>query len=104
MAEVFRLGDTGIPFRVKLVDCKLDEDFDVSNVTDQKIIFVKPNGIRLEVQAAKVEDPNGSGIFFIEFINTEPSILDLTGNWSYAGKILTANSKFTSATILFWVE
>ena len=105
MAEIFRLDDLGITWRVKLVDCKLDMDFDVSDVEDQFIIFIKPDGTRLEEQAILVEDPISSGIFYIQFSNVTTSILDLVGNWSYAGKvILDSGSIFTSSSVIFWVE
>ena len=105
MAEIFRLGDLGITFRVKLVDCALDMDFDVSTVVDQFIIFKKPDGTKLEKQAILVEDPISSGIFFLQFTNITLSILDLIGNWSYAGKVITdSGNVFTSASVLFWVE
>lgn len=105
MAETFRLNNLGILFRVKLVDCKLDEDFDTDNVVDQFIIFEKPDGTKLVMPATLVEDPNGSGIFFIEFIDTN-GILDLIGNWSYTGKIITTSpaQELTSASVIFWVE
>lgn len=109
MATVFALDHFGAKFQVKLVDCVTDVNIDVSLVTEQFIVFYKPDGTRFEKTATLVEDPPSSGDFFITYENTAPdteSILDLVANWEYAGKVkLNNDNEFqTSERFLFWVE
>jgi len=108
MSTSFALDHLGARFQVKLTDCVDDTDFNVSNVTEQFIVFRKPNGVKFEKTATLVEDPPSSGEFFITYTNTIPetvSILDLIGNWQYAGKVkLTNDDSFkTSQEFVFWV-
>jgi len=109
MATVFDLDHLGAQFQVKLVDCVSGDDIDVSSVVEQFIVFYKPDGTRFEKTATLVEEPESSGEFFITYVNTTPeteSILDLVGNWEYAGKVkLVNNDEFqTSERFVFWVS
>lgn len=109
MATVFALNHFGAKFQVKLVDCVTDVNIDIANVAEQFIVFYKPDGTRFEKTATLVEEPAASGNFFITYTNTTPeteSILDLAGNWEYAGKVkLNTNDEFqTSERFVFWVE
>jgi len=109
MATRFALDHLGIQFQVKLVDCVDESNIDVSNVSEQFIVFYKPNGVKFEKTATLVEEPPSSGDFFITYTNTDPetvSILDLRGPWQYAGKVkLTNSDEFqTSDRFVFWVS
>jgi len=106
MATVFALNHLGAKFQVKLVDCVSDTNIDTTNVTEQFIVFYKPDGTRFE-KIATLEDESGDK--FITYINTAPeteSILDLIGNWEYAGKVkLNTGDEFsTSERFVFWVS
>lgn len=108
MATIFALDHFGAKFQVKLVDCVSVTNIDTSDVLEQFIVFYKPDGTRFEKTATLEEEPAASGNFFITYTNTIPeteSILDLVGNWEYAGKVkLTDNDEFqTSDRFLFWV-
>jgi len=109
MATIFSLNHLGAKFQVKLVDCVTDVNIDVSLVTEQFIVFYKPDGTRFEKTATLIEDPEFSGNFFITYTNTTPeteSILDLIGSWEYAGKVkLSTSDEFeTSERFVFWVS
>jgi len=109
MATVFALDHLGAKFQVKLTDCVSGANIDTSDVVEQFIVFYKPDGTRFEKTATLVEDPVSSGNFFITYTNTSPeivSILDLIGNWEYAGKVkLTSSDEFqTSERFVFWVS
>lgn len=109
MAIIFALNHLGVGFQVKLTDCVDDTNFDVSSVVEQFIVFYKPDGTRFEKTATLEEEPAASGDFFITYTNTIPeteSILDLIGNWEYAGKVkLNNNNEFqTSERFVFWVS
>lgn len=113
MATVFALDHLGAKFQVKLTDCVDNSNLDVSSVTEQFIIFTKPDGTKIEKVATLVEEPAASGNFFITYINGNEgtpsetvSILDLIGNWSYSGKVkLSNNDSFsTSQQFIFWVN
>jgi len=109
MATVFALDHLGGKFQVKLVDCVTEVNIDISDVVEQFIVFYKPDGTRFEKTATLIEEPPSSGNFFITYTNTSPeteSILDLIGNWQYAGKVkLTTNDEFqTSERFVFWVS
>lgn len=113
MATIFDLNHLGAKFQVKLTDCVDDSDIDVSDVIEQFIVFYKPDGTSFEKVATLIEEPAASGDFFITYINgndgtpveTE-SILDLIGNWSYAGKVKLDNDDTfqTSERSIFWVS
>jgi len=109
VATVFALDHLGAKFQVKLVDCVTDVNIDVSLVTEQFIVFYKPDGTKFEKTATLVEEPAASGNFFITYTNTTPetvSILDLIGSWEYAGKVkLSTDDEFqTSERFVFWVS
>jgi len=109
MATVFSLDHLGAKFQVKLVDCVSDNNIDTSDIAEQFIVFYKPDGTRFEKTATLEEEPAASGNFFVTYANTNPeteSILNLVGNWEYAGKVkLNDNDEFqTSERFLFWVE
>ena len=108
MATKFALNANGIRYRVKLVDCLTGTNRDVSDVTDQFIRFYRPDGTSFDKQATKVEDPPSSGIFFINYLNTDPeaSILDQVGDWEYSGVVtLSTGDIFESAERkVIWVK
>ncbi len=108
MATTFALDHFGANFQVKLTDCVSGDDFDISTVAEQFIVFYKPDGTRFEKTATLVEDPPSSGEFFISYTNTTPeteSILDLRNSWEYGGKVkLDNDDEFqTSERFVFWV-
>jgi len=109
MATIFALDHLGAQFQVKLLDCITDTDFNTATVTDQFIIFYKPDGTSFEKTALLIENPIDSGVFFITYTNTTPetiSILDLVGKWEFVAKVkLNNDDEFeTSARFVFWVS
>ena len=106
MVTIFALDHLGAKFQVKLTDCVTDNDIDVSDVVEQFIVFYKPNGISFEKTATLELEGSDN---FITYTNTTPetvSILDLVGNWAFAGKVkLTSDDSFqTSERFVFWVS
>ncbi len=109
MADIFALDHFGVKFQVKLTDCVSGDDIDISNVTEQYIVFYKPDGTKFEKTATITEEPESSGDFFVTYTNTQPetqSILDLVGDWEYTGKIKTStiNEFQASNRFVFWVK
>lgn len=106
MASIFALDSLGAKFSVKVTDCTGGIVPPAANVSDQKIIFYKPNGIKIEKDAILVV--NSQTDYTIEYQNISPeaSILDLVGNWEYAGKIklVTDDTFQTSERFVFWVR
>jgi len=69
MATQFSLNQSGVTFAVKLTDCNNDSIRNISNIADQKIGFIKPNGLQIDKQATLVADPeNPSQIISISNI------------------------------------
>jgi len=106
MATTFALDHLGAKFQVNLTDCVTDNNIDVSTVVEQFIVFYKPNGITFEKSATLEVEGSDS---LITYTNTAPevtSILDLIGNWEFAGKIkLSNNDSFQSSErFVFWVS
>ena len=56
MATIYKLNNLGIKFQVKLTDC-IGGDTDTSDITDQLIVFRKPDGVRFEKPATLEADP-----------------------------------------------
>lgn len=101
------LNSLPVTFRVKLVDCLTGSNLDITSVIDQFIVFYREDGTSFEKQAALVEDPPASSIFFLEYINIFPetAILDGVGKWEYQGKVEVANNDAakTSQRFVLWV-
>ena len=57
MATIFGLNHLGATFRVKLRDCLKTSDIDISDITDQFIVFYKGKGKSFEKQATLDADP-----------------------------------------------
>jgi len=69
MAIILTLNQSNVPFAVKLTDCGDDSIRNVSNIADQRIGFIKPNGLQFDKQATLVADPeNPSQIITISNI------------------------------------
>ena len=107
MAIVHKLNQEGVKFRVKVIDCLVNTAFDRNDITDQKMIFYKPNGTRFEKQAALVVDTVTPTESYVQYLNTSPeaSILDLKGEWEYAAEItlVSTDTTETSQAQVFWV-
>ncbi len=106
MTIIFSLNQEEIRIQVKVTDCVSDDPFDVSEIEDQKIIFYKPDGLRLEKQGDLVEDAENPGEFFIQFQGEIPSFLDLIGSWEYSGEIELSSTAIAETTQrqVFWVK
>jgi len=87
MASIFALDSLGARFSVKITDCTGGVVPPAANVTDQKIVFYKPNGIKFEKDAILIVESATDYTIEYQNIFPEASILDLIGNWEYAGKI-----------------
>jgi len=57
MAVTYSLGQEGVKIKIKVTDCLTNTDFDITEITDQKIVFVKPDGSTFEKQATLDSDP-----------------------------------------------
>jgi len=106
MVIIFSLDQEDIKIQIKVIDCVTDIPFGVLDIIDQKIIFYKPNGLRLDKQASLVEDTENLGEFFVQFQGEIPSFLDLIGSWEYAAEIQLFNNAITqtSQRVVFWVK
>lgn len=113
MTQIFDLNHLGAIFKVKLLDCLDDSDFDASNITDQFIVIYRPDGTSTEHLATKIEIPESSGMWFIQYINGNDnpipettSILDLPGWYEYVAKITLPNgdTKQNPQRAAIWVS
>ena len=57
MAISLSLNQSNVPFAVKLTDCDNDAIRNVSNIAEQKIGFIKPDGIQFDQVALLPADP-----------------------------------------------
>ena len=107
MAITHALNQLGVKFKVKVEDCLTNTAFDANDITDQKIIFYKPNGVKITKQAVLVVDTLKPTEKFVQYQNTTPetSILDLLGEWEYAAEItlVSTDTAQTSQRQIFWV-
>lgn len=107
MAIRFSLNQMGALFKVKVTDCTQGTAIDPSNITDQKIVFYKPDGTRFEKPAVLVVDPQNPTESFVQYQNTTPeeSIFDLIDRWEYDAEItlIPGNTVETSQRRVFWV-
>ncbi len=107
MAIIFSLDQMGALFKVKVTDCTQDSAIDPANITDQKIVFYKPDGTRFEKAAVLVVDPENPTESFVEYQNTTPeeSIFDLIDRWEFNAEItlIPGNTVETSQRQVFWV-
>lgn len=108
MARMIKLNNNGSRFLIKLIDCQIDQPFNLDNVVDQFIVFTRYDGTIFEKQGTLVEDlPDNPGQFNIQYVNDLPevSILDQIGNWSFTGKVEldTGDLAQASTTVIFWV-
>jgi len=106
MAIIFSLDQEDIKIQVKVTDCVTGVSFNVSDIIDQKIIFYKPDGLRLNKQATLIADTENPGEFFVQFQGEIPSFLDLIGLWQYAAEIQLVSNAIvqTSQRVIFWVK
>ncbi len=82
--------------------------YDTNSISTVTIEFTKPDGTTLSKDATLITDPDNTGEFLIQYRNIPPetSILDLSGQWEYAGGAILddGGSNFTtSETTVFWV-
>jgi len=57
MAISLTLNQSNVPFAVKLTDCNNDAIRDISNIAEQEIGFIKPDGLQFGRTATLVADP-----------------------------------------------
>lgn len=57
MAISFALNQSNIEFQVKLTDCGNEAIRDISNIAEQRIGFIKPDGIQFDKVATLAADP-----------------------------------------------
>jgi hypothetical protein len=108
MALIFTLGQLGARFKVKVIDCTASGAVDINDITNQKIVFYKPDGVRIEKNAVLVVDPAKPTESFIQYTNDSPeeSIFDLRDIWEYNAEItlILDNIVETSQRVVFWVK
>ena len=107
MALIFSLDQEGTLFKVKVTDCTTDTAITAGNITDQKIIFYKPDGTRFEKTATLVVDPQTPSESFVQYQDpTGTSIMDQRGSWEYDAEItvVPGNLVETSQRRVFWVK
>lgn len=107
MATSFTLGQLTTLWEVKLINCISNTPFDVSQISSVSIVFTKYDGTVFSKAATLVTDPQVPADKLIQYRNIPPetSILDLIGDWTYAGSgVLTDGGTFrTSEKKVFWV-
>lgn len=107
MAVTFSLNQQGALFKVKVIDCTQGTVINKDNITDQKIVFYKPDGTRFEKAAVLVIDPQNPTQSFVQYQNTTPeaSIFDQIDRWEYDAEItlIPGNTVETSQRRVFWV-
>lgn len=107
MAIRFSLNQMGALFKVKVTDCTQGTAINPANITDQKIVFYKPDGTRFEKTAVLVVDPQNPTESFVQYQNSTPeeSIFDLIDRWEYDAEItlIPGNTVETSQRRVFWV-
>ena len=108
MVLMFSLNQEGALFKVKVTDCTSDSAIDKDNITDQNMVFYRPDGTRFEKTATLVVDPQTPAESFVQYQNTTPeaSILDQIGSWEYDAEItlIPGNIVETSQRRVFWVK
>lgn len=107
MAIIFTLNQEGILIKVKVTDCNNGNALDKNNISDQFMIFFKPDGTELRLQATLVTDPQTPAESFVQYQDaTGVTILDLIGNWEFAAEItvIPGNKVQTSERQVFWVK
>lgn len=57
MAIILTLNQSSVPFAVKLTDCDNDAIRNTSNITEQRIGFIKPDGTQFDKVATLEADP-----------------------------------------------
>lgn len=77
-----RVGDTGTSIRI-LIQNQDNEIVDVGDATEMVIIFVKPDGSRVEKTASLLTDGSDGYIHYV----TEADFLDQSGTWKYEGRV-----------------
>jgi len=107
MALIFTLNQEGTLFKVKVTDCTSDTAITDTNISDQKIVFYKPDGTRFEKTAVLVVDPQTPSESFVQYQDpTGTTILDQIGSWEYDAEItlIPGNIVETSQRRVFWVS
>ncbi len=107
MALLFTLNQEGAVFKVKVSDCTSNTAIDQANISDQRIIFYKPDGTRIEKAATLVVDPQIPAEAFVQYQEpTGTTILDQIGDWEYDAEItlIPGNDVETSQRRVFWVK
>ena len=107
MALEFTLGQLTTTWEVKLTDCVSDEVRDTADIDTVSIVFTKHDGTKFTKTATLITDPDAPTEKLIQYRNIPPesSILDLIGDWSYAGSVvlIDTGSFRTSEKRVFWV-
>ena len=107
MAIIFSLNQEGALFKVKVTDCTNNTAIDKNDISDQKMVFYKPDGIRFEKDAILEMDAQIPAESFVEYQDPEgTTILDQTGVWEYNAEItlIPGNIVETSQRRVFWVK
>ena len=107
MALTFTLDQLTTTWEVKLTDCSSGQVRDTSDISSVGITFTKSDGTTFTKTGTLITDPSAPTEKLIQYRNIPPetSILDLLGEWEYAGfVVLTDTGSFrTSERQVFWV-
>ena len=107
MTLMFSLNQEGALFKVKVTDCTSDTAITPANITDQKMVFYKPDGTRFDKTATLVVDPQTPAESFVQYQDPQgTSIFDQRGSWEYDAEItlIPGNIVETSQRRVFWVK
>jgi len=91
----YSLGQIGVEFRIKLLDTDNPYNpvpIDLTNNTELKIIFTRPDGTTFS-EDAEVADDNLEDTE-IKYVNDSESILDQRGLWSYTASVKYTNNNY----------
>ena len=111
--KMYALGQKGIPFKGRLQNINNPDsptDEDMSDHMKVYGIFVRPDGTRLEKEAAITDndsdDANGADIEYIDNDPATPSILDMRKRWTFTVAVKFDDGRYIESPYpeIFWVE
>lgn len=98
MSESIRVGDTGTEFRINITD--EGTAVDLSSATTLQIIFKKPSGETLTVNADLYTDGTDGIIFY----NAVDGDIDESGMWKIQTYVVVGSASYSSTVGTFKVE
>ena len=98
MSQSIRVNDTGTEFRIQITD--EDVAVDLSSATTLQLIFKKPSGETLTVDAQLYTDGTDGIIYY----NTVDGDIDESGVWKLQSYVVVGSAAYSSTVGTFKVE